>query len=160
MKKSKYTFVFTYKDKYYTYNTLSNALLEIDKEIYNTLFSLSDNKNILSKNVFEAEIIDDLYRNNIITDSDKDDFLTYKSIMYKQRSQQTSMHLTLAPTMDCCFKCHYCFEKYKTKTYMSPQVMDSIIKYVQSFNSLKHINITWFGGEPLMAINQMEVFFD
>lgn len=41
MKISKYTFFFNIDGKeYYTYNTLSNSLLEIDEESYNPLVEL------------------------------------------------------------------------------------------------------------------------
>lgn len=43
---------------------------------------------------------------------------------------------------------------------MSPEVMDRIVKYVTSCPDLKEIKITWFGGEPLMAIPQIEEFYD
>ena len=37
MKLSKYTFLFPVEDEYYIYNTLSNALLCIDRDSYNIL---------------------------------------------------------------------------------------------------------------------------
>jgi sulfatase maturation enzyme AslB (radical SAM superfamily) len=42
---------------------------------------------------------------------------------------------------------------------MTPEVMDRITKYVMSCPDLKNIKITWFGGEPLMAVPQIEEFF-
>ncbi len=154
---SKYTFLFDVEGKeYYCYNTLSNALLEIDEETYDLLQS--------NKSLSATDLDDDLWEalraNNILTDSDEDDFLKYKAAIARLRNQRTSMHLTLAPTMDCCFRCHYCFEKYKEPKYMTPEVMDAIVKYVASCSELEHIKITWFGGEPLMAIPQIEAFYD
>ena len=70
------------------------------------------------------------------------------------------MHLTIAPTMNCCFSCNYCFEQYRNESYMSEETMNSIIKYLNSLNMKPNFNITWFGGEPLMAINQMQVFYE
>lgn len=160
MKTSKYTFLFDVNGKeFYTYNTLSNALVEIDEESY-ALLRQKENGTALSEADFDKELWDALCANNILTDSDEDDYLKYKAYITRLRSQRGSMHLTLAPTMDCCFRCHYCFEKYKEKNYMTPEVMDQIIKYVTSFPDLKDIHITWFGGEPLMAVPQMEAFYD
>lgn len=160
MKTSKYTFLFDVNGKeFYTYNTLSNALVEIDEESY-ALLRQKGNGTALSKADFDKELWDALCANNILTDSDEDDYLKYKAFIMRLRSQRGSMHLTLAPTMDCCFRCHYCFEKYKEKNYMTLEVMDQIIKYVTSFPDLKDIKITWFGGEPLMAVPQMEAFYD
>lgn len=43
---------------------------------------------------------------------------------------------------------------------MSEQVMDAIIKYISKCDKLKSLKITWFGGEPLMAPNQITKFYD
>lgn len=145
--------------EYYVYNTLSNALMEIDKESYSLLFE-SRNTQKLSTADFDEDLWEALCINNIISDNDTDDYLKYKASITNIRKQRTGMHLTLAPTMDCCFRCHYCFEKYKEKKYMTPEIMDQIIKYVTSYPELKNIKITWFGGEPLMAVPQIEEFYD
>jgi uncharacterized protein len=159
MKISKYTFLFDSEGKeFYAYNTLSNALLEIDPNSYSILQEHKYDE--MSADKFDKELWEALCNNNILTDSDEDDYLRYKAVIMRMRNQRASMHLTLAPTMDCCFKCHYCFEKYKEKTYMTPQIMDAVIKYVSSFPDLRDIKISWFGGEPLMAITQMEEFYD
>ncbi|MBO8465633.1 MAG: SPASM domain-containing protein [Bacteroidetes bacterium] len=159
---SKYTFLFDNNNNtdYYAYNTLSNALIEIDKESYDILVYSENSKIEIELSSMDHELWNALYENNIITENDDDDFLKYKASIARMRTQTASMHLTLAPTMDCCFHCHYCFEKYKTKSYMSAEVMDSIIKYVTTKHDLKNIHITWFGGEPLMAISQIELFHD
>lgn len=159
MKISKYTFMFDENgQEYYVYNTLSNALMEIDKESYSLLFE-SRNTQKLSTADFDEDLWEALCI-NIISDNDTDDYLKYKASITNIRKQRTGMHLTLAPTMDCCFRCHYCFEKYKEKKYMTPEIMDQIIKYVTSYPELKNIKITWFGGEPLMAVPQIEEFYD
>lgn len=160
MKISKYTFMFDENgQEYYVYNTLSNALMEIDKESYSLLFE-SRNTQKLSTADFDEDLWEALCINNIISDNDTYDYLKYKASITNIRKQRTGMHLTLAPTMDCCFRCHYCFEKYKEKKYMTPEIMDQIIKYVTSYPELKNIKITWFGGEPLMAVPQIEEFYD
>lgn len=160
MKVSKYTFLFnTEGEEFYAYNTLSNALLEIDQSSYSWLIQHETDAE-LPNSELDDDLWTALYDNNILTENDEDDYLKYKAFITRLRSQRASMHLTLAPTMDCCFRCHYCFEKYKTKEYMSQAVMDAIIKYVVSCPDLKNLKITWFGGEPLMAVPQIETFYD
>lgn len=120
MKISKYTFFFDIENTdFYAYNTLSNALIEIDQESYNILHNRIQDED-LSEMLFDNDLWNALVTNNILTDNNEDDFLKYKASIMRMRSQRTGMHLTLAPTMDCCFRCHYCFEKYKEKKYMTP----------------------------------------
>ena len=160
MKISKYTFWFDINEKeFYAYNSLSNALIELDAESYRLLQGHDEGAEISDSNL-DNELWTALCQNNILTECDDDDYLKYKASIIRLRSQRTSMHLTLAPTMDCCFRCHYCFEKYKEKKYMTPEIMDAIAKYVTSYPELKNIKITWFGGEPLMALPQIEEFHE
>jgi radical SAM additional 4Fe4S-binding domain len=159
MKLSSYTFFLNMDKEYYVYNTFSNALIEIDKESYFLLYN-TKKKNDWSKNDFGEELYEALVANSILTDSNEDDYLKYKAIISSMRKHEGYMHLTLAPTMDCCFNCHYCFEKYKDKNYMTPEVMDSIVKYIASLKNVEGFKLTWFGGEPLMALPQMEAFYE
>ncbi|MDH6382823.1 sulfatase maturation enzyme AslB (radical SAM superfamily), partial [Dysgonomonas sp. PFB1-18] len=71
-----------------------------------------------------------------IIENNKDEFLLYKSILQSQRSDGTHMHLTIAPTMDCNFSCHYCFEK-KEKSYINSDRIDSLIKYLENKDDIK-----------------------
>lgn len=161
MKVSKYSFLFELGDEeFYIYNSLSNALLEIDAQSYKYLEETKEKGTSLDFSVFEDDFYNTLINKKFITENDKDDFLMYKSAIICQRSSTSSMHITIAPTMDCVFRCHYCFEKYKHSGNMDENTMDSIVKYLQSLKSNPNISITWFGGEPLMAIDQIEQLYD
>lgn len=160
MKVSKYTFTFKTNDEYYLYNSLSNALIEIDKESFLTIDNCLNNNNDIIADDFDTDLFHELKKQGFITENDIDDFLLYKSVIMRQRNENSSMHLTIAPTMDCCFHCHYCFEKSKSPIYMSEGIMDSIVNYIMHKKGLENIRITWFGGEPLMAVPQMEMFYN
>lgn len=158
MKISRYAFIFHIDNtNYYIYNTLSNALVEIDEQVYTDL-KKNEGKVEASNINFDKELCDVLFENGILTENDEDDYLKYKAIIKKMRDQNKFIHLTLAPTMDCCFNCFYCFEKCKNEKYMKPETMDAILKYIDSQKSVEAMKLTWFGGEPLMAINEMVEF--
>lgn len=160
MKVSKYTFLFDVDNsEFYVYNTLSNALIEIEQEAYQYLLDAQKTHKKIDALKLEDELYSLLILKKMIVENDIDSFLFYKAILTNQRFDQSHMHLTIAPTMDCCFNCHYCFEKYKTKSYLSENVADSIIKYLKSLNSQPGLKLTWFGGEPLMALSQIESFY-
>lgn len=161
MKISDYTFHFDIDNKeFYLYSSLSNALIEIDETTYQILsIAKKENLEILPSEL-DREIYDVLVIKKFIVENDLDNFLFYKSVIEKQRVGPEYMHMTIAPTMECCFKCHYCFEKIKEKDYMSEEVMNSIINYLHSLKSEPEFKLTWFGGEPLMALPQMEHFYE
>jgi len=160
MKISKYTILFENRNcEFFIYSTLSNALIEIDEDVYQLLTNAKKNKFDIIHSEIDKETYDILISKKFIVENDNDSYLYYKSIISKQRADTSFMHLTIAPTMDCCFNCSYCFEKDKMKTYMSEEVMNSIIKYLNSLDSKPEFKLTWFGGEPLMALSQMEKFY-
>lgn len=75
MKISKYTFLFDVNEiNYFTYNTLSNALIEIDKQIYSDL-KKNEGRAELSDITFDKELCDILFENGILTENDEDDYL-------------------------------------------------------------------------------------
>lgn len=161
MKVSRYTFCFDWgDDELYIYNTLSNALLKVDRESFGMLQTAQKEHTTLCEFRMDPELWEVLTKKIFITDNDTDDLLIYKSLILPLREQKDFMHLTLAPTMECNFRCFYCFESEKPKGKMTPQTMDAIIKYVSSLPELKKIYLTWFGGEPLLAIAEMELFYD
>ena len=159
MKLSKYTFLFPVEEEYYIYNTLSNALLNIDQDSYNNLKKSQVEKSTVKENDIDRELYEILDEKRFITENDKDEFLAYKSMIHLQRSGNRFMHLTIAPTMDCNFSCHYCFEK-KEKKYITSEVIDSLIKYIDQQKDLSSIFLTWFGGEPLMVLDKIQEFYD
>jgi len=159
MKLSKYTFLFPAEEDYYIYNTLSNALLSIDQDSYSILQKSKVEKSTVKESDIDKELYAILDEKRFITENDKDEFLVYKSMIHFQRSGNRFMHLTIAPTMDCNFSCPYCFE-IKEKKYITSEVIDSLIKYIEQQKELSNIFLTWFGGEPLMALDKIQEFYD
>ena len=66
--------------------------------------------------------------------------------------------LTICPTMNCNFDCPYCFENHRPGK-MSPAVQDDVVALAGRLLDAaggKHLSVTWFGGEPLLAADVIE----
>lgn len=158
MRVSRYTFFVELDNRRFLYNTLSNALNEVDEELYNCLKELKENHIGEGKNL-DNDLEEALLKNKFLTKNDEDDFLIIKSVIQSIRAEKQGLILTIAPTMDCCFDCHYCFERTKSPIYMNEDTMRGIARFVSSLENIKLAKITWFGGEPLMAVPQMEKLY-
>lgn len=65
--------------------------------------------------------------------------------------EKNGLGLVIAPTMACNFACPYCFEGAQ-KGILSEDLQNKIISMALDFaKNGQSINITWFGGEPLLA---------
>ena len=71
-------------------------------------------------------------------------------------SSDKKLCIIIMPTEDCNFRCKYCYETFK-KGRMSTEVQNAIIRYVKK-NIKEHteLNVIWFGGEPLDAVDIIE----
>lgn len=69
-----------------------------------------------------------------------------------------TLFLTIIPTMQCNFRCKYCYETFEDE-YMDDKMKNAIILYLQK-NLYKYsdLHISWFGGEPLLCMDFIEDF--
>jgi uncharacterized protein len=61
------------------------------------------------------------------------------------------LNIILFPTEQCNFRCKYCYEDFRIGR-MESDVVGGIKKLLLNrISELSHLNISWFGGEPLLA---------
>lgn len=157
MQVSRYVKLVHKENQYLVYNTLSNCLFSVDKQLYEYLSTkIAGNKSV-KKSEIASEIYNSFRHNLIITENDDDDFLIYESTLQSRRKIHDTLLLTIAPTMDCNFHCPYCFEQ-KVKGTMRSETSDNVINWISQYPNISNIRITWFGGEPLLAPDVIQYF--
>lgn len=155
MKASKYNFFIPYENgKYIAYNSLSNAIALVDYEKYQMYIEFEkDNVPIEDK-----EFINELKKGSFLIEDSLDELEIIRLNMYKERFDISSLNLTIAPTSDCNFRCIYCYEKDVIDcTYMTGEIENYLIKILNDrAKKLSRFNVTWYGGEPLLALDTIE----
>ncbi len=76
----------------------------------------------------------------------------------RERYDSRQFFVTIAPTMACNFRCIYCFEqgRYGHK-YMDSKTISNVIKFIEKrMENAESLHISWFGGEPLLAMPVIE----
>lgn len=146
---SKYTKFINHSKGLFLYNSLSNCLLKTDKELFDILYSAHLQNGILDESKLNAAIVAELKKALIIINHINDDKLHYCAVIWGRRKTNDVYNITIAPTMDCNFRCYYCFEDRKKKK-MDDETIAKIGKYFSNIDNARYINLTWFGGEPLM----------
>lgn len=152
---SKFNFLFEENNKTYIFNSLSNSLFEISKELFEQI-SIDLRKN--SCDISQYEENQDLKKYCILTTQEDEEKEMNKIRLnsYLERFNATQMSLTIAPTSYCNFNCIYCYEKYRPKVYMNKETADKLIEFVSDQKQLKDLNVMWYGGEPLLNFKMIK----
>ncbi len=133
------------------YNNLSCAMIDVKEDLYNAI--LNNQLTALS-----PQSILTLKQAKFLVAENQDEV---QEIRDKNKSIQENnevIGLQILPSTFCNFGCSYCFEhNIKTRNSMSQDVMDHIISWVRHKvkPTSKVVNVMWFGGEPLLAMEQI-----
>ena len=64
--------------------------------------------------------------------------------------------LIVLPTEKCNFRCVYCYEDFKIGK-MTPETVRGLKRLLsRRLETIQHLNVSWFGGEPLLAMDIIE----
>ena len=76
--------------------------------------------------------------------------------IFLDKVNDNKLNMIIAPTGKCNLRCTYCCEDFRSGS-MSKSVQESIIKFVEkNIGKYNGVNIDWFGGEPLLAMDVIE----
>jgi uncharacterized protein len=143
------------------YNARSGAVALMDPDNYSTYCRLkeklaSDTHEELSDD--EQTLLKQLQYGQFVCDADFDELGYLKFRHNLDRYMQKSLGLVVAPTNACNMACKYCFEQ-KDAGRMSPRVVEAIIELVErQAPSIGMLDVCWYGGEPLLAMDTIEDF--
>lgn len=140
------------------YNTRSGALLEFPLSRKGSIEEVLENppEGQVDHEKETNPLIRQLTKSGFIIPDELDE-LTYMESRYKQsRENRGHLSLTIAPTVNCNFRCVYCYQMHPNKK-MSQEVQDALVERVrQATEEKRNISVTWFGGEPLLALDIVE----
>nr|WP_223812004.1 hypothetical protein [Geobacillus sp. 46C-IIa] len=88
-------------------------------------------------------------------------FLVAENVNEKRRAQflHQSLHrtdvmpLVILSTEACNFRCVYCYQDF-LRGQMKREVIDGLKRFLaETIPRLTHLTVSWFGGEPLLALD-------
>lgn len=144
---SKYNIMLAHDNSYYVYNLLSRKLNVISSELYE---QLCDNNKLIETDEEQLE----LYKNGMYYNEDVNETNIFLNKYYKA-IYEPKLHITIITTTSCNFSCKYCYEEYRGSCIDEDfiNVMSKFIaKHIKDYSG---VYIEWFGGEPLLAIEQI-----
>lgn len=137
-------------EKNMAFNAYTCSYAEVEDDFFKIIDKLNKVENLNEDELFLANQM--LEGGFLIEDFvDEMEVLKYRSWMGKFTNN--SFGLTIAPTLSCNFTCPYCYETPNDKV-ISDEIIDSILRAVEdNARQNRSIDITWYGGEPLLAKN-------
>ncbi|WP_418976332.1 radical SAM protein [Alistipes putredinis] len=126
-------------------------MLEVDRELYETLHDNGPLNNI------PQELLISLEKSNFICDDNLDETMIFISKNRVTRFSNEHIRVTIMPTLNCNFRCWYCYEEH-FHSQMSPEIRNASIKFckklIDKYNP-KLFSLDWFGGEPLLYFDEI-----
>lgn len=134
------------------FNAKTTALLRMDREARKAYNSFNKKSEGLQ---CKEEYVEKMIKTGVLIPDDLDELSEIRFRRLQSQFQTGSLGLTIAPTLDCNFRCIYCYEKKNiSDCYMTEAIQEKIINLLESrIPIIKHLSITWYGGEPLLAMD-------
>ena len=149
-KKSQFNYECKTQNGYMIYNTMYNSLTRLSNEEYN---------GYLSETFGDSALLEQLISQGIVVETNVDELENYNTcIRIASDYEENKPNITITPTMECNARCFYCYEKGVRYGTMKKEDISKIIEFIKSLDYSKGINLTWFGGEPLMNQEWMDEF--
>lgn len=152
-KVSRYNIFIDYLESYYLWNTYSNSFIKLNKEGKKWLDNFDGQQT-------DEQYFEILKANGCIVNKDMNEIgkllLEEKSSMLDISPEK--IHFTIAPGLDCNYRCLYCFEKGSyTNSRMDNDTLEKVFSFIihkiNSNKNIRELNIRWFGGEPLLHMD-------
>ena len=149
MKLSRYNFLKRYDDATIFFNAATCALAVVDENFLRVIEDVKNNS--YDEKNYDAQLIADMKSSGCLVEDDVDELERLEFYRNLDKYDMTNLALTIAPTLDCNFRCKYCFETHP-KGKMSSETQAALVKFAASrLERAKNFSVTWYGGEPLLA---------
>ena len=155
---SKFNRKFYLDNDLYLYNSFTGGFGKV-KDMYRHYFDNIDfnSSNVPVELINDATFLKSLLDGGFIVYKDIDENKMLEAIHNTNRFGKANyLGLTIIPTTDCNFRCSYCYEKdtgYPNKV-MNSEIIEETLNFIDDkLNDDGHLNVAWFGGEPLLGFN-------
>ena len=159
MKKSQYTNIIREKSTHLVHHALYGGIIKVsDKESKQFIDMIASSEH------FEIDESDELCQALIDMKMIVEDELDEENLVnyFYSKIQKQTLQIIPFVTNQCNFRCAYCYEDHKP-IRMSKEIYDQMlsgIEYLLDKNGYKNLEISFFGGEPMLEYDLICYFCD
>lgn len=109
----------------------------------------------------QGPLRDSLVEIGAIVPDELDEVAAVRDMIRECDYSEDCFQLHVNPTVDCNFRCWYCYEDHRKGSRMEPDTVQAIIRLMErtvaSKKGLRQFALSFFGGEPLMGFDNVVV---
>lgn len=155
MKQSVYNSLLPLTEKYYLlYNALTDRSIIVPEKHREVLV----NNDWASIEPLYPQFYEQLVSAGCLVNDDFDEGKELQNQMDRVKNNSSEYHLIVNPTVNCNFKCWYCYESHLSDSKMDEQTLQQVcnhIDWVLQDTAIKCFRLSFFGGEPLLYYKEV-----
>ena len=129
------------------YNAYSNRFMLLRKCIM---------KSHLEDMAYKKELIENLIEGGFVIDNSINEVEQVKELSQNIDCNSYNYNLIINPTLNCNFRCWYCYETKKSKQLMPIDILEKVKLFIlKTAPSYPSFHLSFFGGEPLLGYNRI-----
>lgn len=152
MKYSQFNTVLPYKGKYVLFNSFNQKLIFLETDLKD-LLEAARHEGIDGLADVHPTFYEYLKEQEFLVQDGADEVQKVKDLSKSVDENTGSFLLTINPSMNCNFKCWYCYETHVKKSRLSEDIIDRVntfIRHTAGVSTMKYFSLSFFGGEPLL----------
>lgn len=150
MKASSYIDVAKIETRVLLHNLFNTALLVFEPEAGPLLRYLLDNPDACPDVPVLKELRAQLIAEGFLIDDDFDELSSLQARWELSKSGQGEFGLQIGTTMQCNFRCPYCYEEHISQFLSEPHQRGLVAFVAKNARKWRKLTVNWFGGEPLL----------
>lgn len=152
IKYSQFNTIIPFEQEYALYNSFTQKVIFIVSELKD-LLDASLNEGVEKIINYHPSFYNYLITNEFLINENIDELEKVKTLSKKHLENKNEFLLTINPTMNCNFKCWYCYETHIKNSKLDVDGVERIKKFIKNIaedRDIKRIPLSFFGGEPLL----------
>jgi len=157
MRQSRYNVVVLRPDRVWIYNALSGSTISLGQPEWADVERFLANESLASP---PLDALRDLTVGRMIVHDDLDELEVLERRFRAGTGDRTSFALTIVTSLGCNFDCPYCFQ-VKPRAILDDETVGLLVEVLEEqLPTIERFEVTWFGGEPLLATDRIDELSD
>lgn len=153
MKWSMFNSILPYEQEFALYNSFTQKVIFLASEL-KELLSAAIIEGIDGLVDYHPTFYNYLKEHEFLVESDCNEVDNVHEMSIKIDNNAETYMLTINPTMNCNFKCWYCYETHIKQSKLNNDIKSRLCKFIEktviNYSSLQTFSLSFFGGEPLL----------